>query len=194
MELLDGVQAIARTGLVYATDPYDRERYEKLLELAVRGYAGSLDLPASEIRARLARDFGYVTTKVGADAAIFDDEDRILLVLRSDDSTWGLVSGWVDAGETPHDTVVREVAEEVGLVATVDALVGAIGRPASAELGPHGVVAVVYLVSVEPGEITCSHEVFEARYWHIDHVDVWHKNHETLARAALEYRRGRTAG
>jgi ADP-ribose pyrophosphatase YjhB (NUDIX family) len=192
--LLDSVQAIARTGLTYASDPYDLERYTKLLELAERGYAETLEVPADAVRALLARDLGYVTTKVGADAAIFDDHERILLVHRSDDDLWGLVSGWVDAGETPSETVVREVMEEVGLVATIDELVDAIGRPAGSGFGPHGAVAVLYLVSVAPGDITISHEAIEARYCAIDEVEAlggWHHNHDLLARRALEARRAR---
>ena len=61
LHLLDELQAVARTGLEYATDPYDRERYTRLLDLAVEGYAEALSLPEPEIRARLARDLGYVT-------------------------------------------------------------------------------------------------------------------------------------
>jgi len=180
---------MARIGLHYATDPYDRERYERLLRLATEGYGEALSLPPEEVRARLARDLGYVTSKVGADGAIFDADDRLLLVQRADDHRWGLVSGWVDVGEDPAVTVVREIGEEIGLTATVDALVDVFGRQASAEHGPHGAVAVVYLCSVEPGEVMLSHEVLDAAYRDIDAVDRWHKNHEDYARAALAFRR-----
>jgi 8-oxo-dGTP pyrophosphatase MutT (NUDIX family) len=134
-----------------------------------------------------------VSAKVGADAAIFDADDRILLVHRSDDLLWGLVSGWVDPGETPAQTVVREVQEEVGLTATVDVLVDAVGRPADSGYGPHGVVAVLYLCSVAPGPITISHEAIAAGYRHIDDVEGWHANHEDLARRALAAHQARRA-
>ncbi len=126
-----------------------------------------------------------MTAKVGADAAIFDDQDRILLVHRTDDATWGLVSGWVEGGETPAETVVREVAEEVGLSATVVELIDVVGRAANISYGPHGVVAILYRCSVSPGAIECSHEATEARYWDIDEVSNWHHNHEHLARLAV---------
>ena len=145
------------------------------------------------MRARLAADLGYVTSKVGADAAIFDRDDRILLVRRSDDHCWGLVSGWVDSGEDPAETIVREVREEVGLDATVEALVDVFGRQASSDFGPHGAVAVLYLCTVAPGAATLSHEVLDAQYRDIDTVESWHKNHETYARAALAFRRAVTA-
>ncbi|MBM3674182.1 MAG: NUDIX domain-containing protein [Actinobacteria bacterium] len=185
LALLDELQAIARNGLTYSENPYDRERYERLLDLAIRGYGEALSMPPEVVRARLGGELGYVTAKVGADGAIFDDEDRVLLVHRADDDTWGLVSGWVDAGETPADTVVREIAEEVGLDATVLGLVDVIGRPAGSGYGPHGAVAVVYRCAVAPGEMTLSHEVRDARYRVIDEVEHWHHNHERLARVAL---------
>jgi ADP-ribose pyrophosphatase YjhB (NUDIX family) len=98
------------------------------------------------------------------------------------------VSGYVDAGESPADTIVREVREEIGLEATIEALVEVFGRRASARNGPHGTVGILYLCTVAPGELTLSHEVLDARYWEIDAVKLWHKNHEVYARAALEFR------
>jgi 8-oxo-dGTP pyrophosphatase MutT (NUDIX family) len=161
------------------------------MDLATRGYAEALDLPEPEVRERLARDLGYVSAKVGTDAAIFDADGRILLVHRSDTDNWGLISGWVDPGETPATTVVREVREEVGLTVTRSELVDVIGRPAGTRFGPHAVVSVIYLCDVAPGPITISHEAFAAEYRHIDDVDVWHANHEQLARVAREHWRAR---
>lgn len=189
LHLLDELQAVARTGLLYATDPYDRERYTRLLDLAVEGYTEALSLPEPEIRQRLARDLGYVTAKVGAEAAIFNADDRILLIQRSDDYCWGLVSGYVDAGESPAETIVREVEEEIGLHAMILGLIDVFGRRASAMNGPHGTVGVLYLCSVAPGEPRVTHEVLDVRYWDIEAVDPWHKNHKDYALAALVYRR-----
>ena len=64
--LLDEVRAVAQTGLHYATDPFDRERYERLLAMTTREYAERTGLDDTEVRARFARDVGYVTAKVGA--------------------------------------------------------------------------------------------------------------------------------
>jgi 8-oxo-dGTP pyrophosphatase MutT (NUDIX family) len=186
LTVLDEVRAIAQTGLHYSTDPYDRERCTRLLDLATRGYAEALQLPEPEVRERLARDLGYVSAKVGADAAIFDDEGRVLLVHRSDDLRWGLVAGWVEPGESPAATVVREVEEEVGLVVTGCTLLDVIGRPARADYGPHGMVAVVFLCEVAPGPITISHEAIAAEYRHPEDVEDWHANHERLAGIARD--------
>ena len=191
--MLDEVRAIAQTGLHYSTDPYDRERCTRLLDLATRGYAAALDLPEPEVRARLARDVGYQSAKVGADAAIFDDDGRVLLVLRADDEAWGLIAGWVDPGETPTETVVREVKEEVDLTVTGYELVDVVGRPAGTEFGPHAVVSVVYRCTVAPGPVRISHEAIRAEYRHPEDVDIWHANHERLALLAREHWRARPA-
>ena len=145
------------------------------------------------MRARLAQDLGYVSAKVGADAAIFDANERVLLVHRADDKKWGLISGWVDPGESPALTAIREVKEEVGLDATIVELVDAIGRPAMNRGGPHALVSVVYLCTVAPGDIVISHESIAAGYLAIDDIPAaeWHANHESLARIARDAWRAR---
>jgi ADP-ribose pyrophosphatase YjhB (NUDIX family) len=185
LTLLDELQAIARHGLTFASNPYDRERYERLLEISLRSYEDLLGVPAGETLERFRRELGYVTTKVGADAVILDEDERVLLVQRSDDRRWGLVSGWVEPNESPEDTVVREAEEETGLDVVADELVGVFHRPASAAYGPHSMVAVVYLCSVTGGEIRPSHETLDCRYRALDEVEAWHHNHRELVRAAL---------
>ena len=56
--LLDELQTIARNGLQYAENPYDTERYERLLVLATQAYSKVLDLPAETIRAQFAKESG----------------------------------------------------------------------------------------------------------------------------------------
>ena len=181
MSLLDELRTIARNGLTYSTNPYDRERYERLLDLASDHYGQALDLPAAEARRRLADELGYITPKVGADAAIHDDEGRILLELRADNQRWCLPCGWVEPNETPAEAAVREAREETGLVVRVVELIDVFTRMPSAEYGPHTMVAVVYLCEVVGGTLVCSHESLELRYWNIEDVPVWHAHHRTQA-------------
>jgi ADP-ribose pyrophosphatase YjhB (NUDIX family) len=196
LSLLDEVRAIARTGLHYSENPFDRARYERLLEIASDEYAARTSLSPAAVRARFDAEIGYQTARVGVDAAVFDADDRILLVRRVDDDKWGLVAGWVDPNEAPEHTAVREMREEVGLDARVDALAGVFFRPAHIDEHPHGTVSIVYLCSITGGTPRPQpHEVRDIAYRAIEDVapDEWHHHHAMLAHAARDaYWRRRT--
>jgi ADP-ribose pyrophosphatase YjhB (NUDIX family)/rhodanese-related sulfurtransferase len=184
--LTEEMQAIGRAGLHFSDDPFDRERYQRLVDLATQTYAQMSPVDNPALMARFAREVGCITPKVGADGAIVDEADRLLLIERADDHCWGLVGGWVEPNEHPADTVAREAEEEIGLDIAVGDLVGVFARPASSTSGPHSVVSVVYRATVVGGELTPQpHEVLSARWWEVDEVPAWHLDHERMARAAL---------
>lgn len=182
--LLDEVQTVARNGLQFTSDPYDRERYERLLELATKTYSEALHVPVKEIRKRFAGELGYITPKVGADAAIFNAEGEILLIDRADGSGWCLPCGWVEPNEKPAEAVAREVREETGLDIEVQQLVGVFTRLPGEGRGPHTKIAVVHLCKIVGGSWELSHEGKDLRHWEIDEVTGWHAGHERYARAS----------
>ncbi|WP_018157746.1 NUDIX domain-containing protein [Demetria terragena] len=57
------------------------------------------------------------TYSMGA-AAIIEHEGHLLALRQEHRSGWSLPGGLVDRGELPHESVVREVREETGLVVT----------------------------------------------------------------------------
>ncbi len=181
---LDELQTIARNGLNFTTNPYDRERYERLLDLATAYYGLALDLPAPEVKGRLASELGYITPKVGAEAAIFDADGRLLLVRRADDRLGCLPCGWVEPNESPAEAAVREAREETGLLVRALRLVDVFTRKPGQGYGPHSAIAVVYLCEVVGGTLRPSHEVTEARYRRIEEVADWHELHRHYAEAA----------
>ncbi len=85
LTLLDELQSMAKNGLHYTRDDYDRARYTRLLELASMSYGAALDLPPESVRQRLGAELGHITPKVGADGAIFADNGCLLLMQRADD-------------------------------------------------------------------------------------------------------------
>ncbi len=184
LPLLDELQTIARNGLNHATDPYDRERYERLLALASRYYGAALDVAPAEVRERLLGELGYVTPKVGAEAAVFDADGRILLVRRSDDGRWCLPCGWVEPNESPAEAAVRETREETGLDVRPLQLVDVFTRKPGMGFGPHTAIAVTYLCELVGGRLSRSHEVLEVDFRLIEDVTDWHELHQQYAMTA----------
>ena len=182
--LLDEIQTIARNGLHYSQNLYDRERYERLLALATQTYGDVLAVSEDAVRLRLLQELGHITPKVGSDAAIFNDQGEILLMDRTDGSGWCLPCGWVEPNERPIDAAIREVREETGLEVEFQQFVGVFTRMPGETTGPHTMMAVVHVCRVVGGELTLSHEGLELRYWAIDNVPRWHTTHERYARAA----------
>ena len=187
LPFLDELRTLAQTGLEYADDPYDEERYERILDLTSEWYGRAVDLPADEVRSRFAAEVGHVTPKVSADAAVFDAEGRVLLQRRADDGTWCLPGGYVEPGEAPHETAVRETREETGLDVEPETLVGVDTRRPG-EYGPHGLVVHTYLCTARGGTVAASREGTAVGYRAPDDVPDWHKDHEARAREALEAR------
>jgi ADP-ribose pyrophosphatase YjhB (NUDIX family) len=107
--------AMAQNGLTYATDRYDRARYERLRAATADILALLADGDAGEFRSALAAERGHATPKVDVRGALFDEADRVLLVREQRDGCWTLPGGWADALDPPARAVEREFAEEAGL-------------------------------------------------------------------------------
>lgn len=54
---------------------------------------------------------------IGATIIVMNDNNEILLNLRSDTNTWGIIGGGVEIGESLEETAARELWEEAGLKA-----------------------------------------------------------------------------
>lgn len=181
LSLLDEIQTIARNGLLFSENHYDRERYQRLLDLAVKEFGQILNMPEESVLKTLRQELGYITPKVGADAAIFNEQGEILLMNRIDGSGWCLPCGWVEPNETPATAAVREVKEETGLDVSVVRLVGVFSRYAGLKNSPHSMIAIVHLCKVDSGVLTLSPEGTDLRYWPITEVENWHATHQKYA-------------
>lgn len=105
--------AIAQNGLTFAEDPFDRQRYEQIREIAAEIGSEHTGVDVEQVRNLFAQDAGYATPKIDVRAAVFEG-GQILLVRERADGLWTLPGGWADVGESPSVAVVREVREEAG--------------------------------------------------------------------------------
>lgn len=104
--------AISQTGLAFAKDPFDRERYTRLREL-VEALLRSPANPGFDPAVALGHDTGYATPKVDVRGAVFRD-GRILMVRERSDGLWTLPGGWCDMNVSPSECAVKEIREESG--------------------------------------------------------------------------------
>lgn len=178
LELLDELRAIAQLGITYATNDYDRTRYQRLLELAAGQYAEITGLDAPHILERFRQDIGYITPKLGVAAIILNDQNHILLVRRSDNGTWGLPGGWCEANESPAESIKREVWEETGLEVEVGRLMQAFTRTPSMYNEPHTTCSLLYRCEVVGGSLTPSDETPEVGFYDYTTIQNWHKDHQ----------------
>lgn len=113
LRFAERVQAIAQTGLAYARDPYDRERYEELRGIAVQMAASGTGVPDAEVKLAFAAGLGYPTPKVDVRAVVFRDAE-LLLVRERRSGRFTFPGGWADVGDTPGAAAERETLEESG--------------------------------------------------------------------------------
>jgi ADP-ribose pyrophosphatase YjhB (NUDIX family) len=110
------LRAIAQTGLAFTTDRFDRQRYERVRELAASMLAAGSGEQYEVIIEILREGWGYATPKVDVRGAAFVD-GRVLLVREIGDGKWTLPGGWADVNQSAAECVVREIAEESGFEA-----------------------------------------------------------------------------
>jgi len=153
------IQAIAQTGLTYARDPYDRERYEELREIALEMASAGLSVPAEEVRVAFAASLGYPTPKVDVRAVVFRGEE-LLLVRERRNGRWTFPGGWADAGDTPSLAAQRETLEESGYRVRAEKLLAVLDK--SRHEHPPSVdytYKVLIGCRLEGGEPSTSHEI-----------------------------------
>lgn len=152
------IQATSQTGLTFAQNEFEVERWKRLSELAAEMVADHSDQDKEKLIVNFLNQPGYATPKIDVRGAIIRDS-KILLVKERTDECWCLPGGWVDVGESPSQAVVREVWEESGfkvqaikVVAIYDA--NRSGRP----LELFHAFKIIFLCEILGGAATASNE------------------------------------
>ncbi len=124
----EALAAIARTGLGFSENLYERERFEEILHVAaeIKNAAQTVSQKEGESvsKEELVSEWlktvgtgvpGYVTPKVAIGAVVGNDNGELLLIQRADSGVWLYPTGWADVGYSPSEVVVKEVLEETGI-------------------------------------------------------------------------------
>ena len=185
------LQALAQTARHYARNEYDRERAEKLLELAAEMVAEYGDLPAAELRTAFTAQPGYVTPKVDVRGAVFRG-DELLMVREVIDGGWTLPGGWADVGEEPHIAVEREVFEEAGLRVRAERLIGVYDANRIEDSLPlFHAYKLLFLCEAVGGELATSSETSDVRFFPVEALPSPLSFHRTTPRHLQDVLAGR---
>ncbi|RPI29936.1 MAG: NUDIX domain-containing protein [Chloroflexota bacterium] len=120
----DQLRDLSATGLIFSDNFHDRENYHRIQEIAMQMLALVTRTSIKEIEPLQTIVFARPSPITTADAAIIDDEGRILLIQRADNHKWAMPGGVCSVGETVSETATREAKEETGVSCETIRLIG----------------------------------------------------------------------
>ena len=74
LEWAKELQFIAQAGLTYTKDSFDRERFERIREIAAEMMSRRSGLPLETVKKLFCNETGFQTPKLDCRAAIFEEE------------------------------------------------------------------------------------------------------------------------
>lgn len=161
------LQSIAQAGLYYGKDRFDRERYQRVREIAAQMLSHKTGISPEKVQDLFCCETGYQTPKLDTRAAIFQDE-KILLV-RENDGRWSLPGGWVDVNVSVKENTVKEVREEAGLEVTADTVIAVQDREKhNRPRYAWKVCKIFVLCSLVGGHFTPNIETTESAYFALE--------------------------
>jgi ADP-ribose pyrophosphatase YjhB (NUDIX family) len=189
------IQSIAQIGLEYATDPYDRERYEALRALSAEMMAEMSDVPTFQWVELFGSEIGYATPKVDVRGAIFQGSE-VFLCREQSDGQWSLPGGWADVNDPPSVAVIRELREETGYEVKCTKLSAVLDRDLyfNEDQRPYHSYKLMFLCEITGRAGELDHDIEEARFFPVDdlpelslsrtlpmHIELLWKHHQTPA-------------
>jgi ADP-ribose pyrophosphatase YjhB (NUDIX family) len=165
------LQAIAQNGLTYAEDPFDEERYRQVQQIAAEMMAAGSEADIGTILNLFSNEKGYATPKVDVRGVAFRN-DAVLLVKEHSDGHWALPGGWADVGESPAESVAREVYEESGFEVQVRRLLAVYDRSKHAHWPPfpHHVYKMFFLCEITDGKASTGMETASVGFFRADEI------------------------
>lgn len=169
LEEIKRLKALAETGLLYAQNDYDKERYQELYEISFRLLATVSNHSVDDLKQQFRLDKEYPTAKVDIRALILSADKKILLVKEAADGKWSLPGGWADVGFTPSEVAGKEAKEETGLDVSVRQLLAVFDkRKHPHPPQPFYVYKMVFWCEATSSEIQKGFDVLDVQYFPID--------------------------
>lgn len=120
----DKLRDVSSSGLHFSKNIYDEENYQAVQNIAMEMLALASGVTIDEIEPLRTPHFSRPTPLSVGDAAVIDDQGRILLIQRADNAMWAMPGGAFEVGETPVEGAIRETFEETGVHCRAKSLLG----------------------------------------------------------------------
>ena len=171
LELIKRIKSLSDTGLIYAQNEYEKERYEELRSISLKLFGIVSNEPFCALSNFFMPDKDYPTPKVDIRGLVLNKAKEILLVREKLDGKWALPGGWGDIGFSPLEVIQKEILEETGLSSRVIRLLAIYDKKCHPHPPqPFYVYKLVFLCEILPGEINTSFDIEEARYFNINNL------------------------
>ena len=163
LEISRELASIGQAGITYSTDPFDRERFHRLREIASellrQVVHGDFEWPS---------EIGYATPKVDVRGAVFRNGE-VLLIREASTGKWTLPGGWADVNLTPAENVEKECLEESGYEVKARLVTAIVDRDrAGYPANPHAIYKIFFLCDLRGGAPRVSHETTEVAFFPLD--------------------------
>ena len=146
----DKLRDVSAMGLLFSESFHDREAFRAVQTVAMEMLAQATGQSWEQIEPLRATVFSRPTPAATGDAAVIDEQGRILLVRRADNGMWAMPGGALEVGETPAEGVAREAREETGVECRAVSLVGVFDSRLCGTVSGHHLYQFVFLC--RPGE------------------------------------------
>jgi len=169
LELVKRLKSIADTGLVFAENEYDRERYEELRSISLQLLQGLSDTPLAVLSNFFLPVTDYPTVKVDVRGFVLNEQNEILMAQESVDGKWTIPGGWADIGYTPTEVALKEIEEETGLHCKVNRLLAIYDKRChSHPPQPFYIYKLIFHCKVVSGSLKPGFDMKDAGFFSID--------------------------
>lgn len=163
------LESIAKCGLVYCVNDYDKERYAQIEAIAQDMMSYKSGIKPEVIKDLFSKEPGYITPKTDVRGVIFDN-DKILMV-QEKNGQWTLPGGWADVNLSVKENVVKECKEETGLVVEPVRILAIHDRNRhNLPVYAYSVYKYFVLCAVVGGEFEQNTETLQTAYFSIENI------------------------
>ena len=183
------LRGVASTGLRFAENSYDRERYDHALSLSARLVAALEGRSPDEVREQYEDNLAHISPLLGAESAVFRD-GSILLIKREDDGLWAMPGGPTEVGETWAESAERELLEEANLTGGATRLLAVFDSRLSGSRTKSHMYQALFLVDSNDGEPAPGPETTDVGFFQERYLPGLSPGHEYRIPLAFKLNRG----